>query len=79
MTWRSRRGDDFTCRRSGIGLPAEEMFFPFFGFFLFVFVFNHTFSYLLAGFNLFTLLPFFTSSRGVAINEFLVPILKAYN
>ena len=40
--------------------PGEEMFFPFFGCFVFVFGFgfNLTFSYLLAGFNLFTLLPF---------------------
>ena len=45
----------------GPGLDSRlRKFFPFFfGCFVFVFVFNHTFSYLLAGSNLFTLLPFF--------------------
>ena len=51
-----------TLHVGGPGLDSRlRKFFPFFGFFVFVFVFNHTFSYLLADFNLFTLLLFLYS------------------
>ena len=53
-----------TLHVEGPGLDSRlRKFFPFFG--CFVFVFNHTFSYLLAGSNLFTLLPFFYTFREV--------------
>ena len=46
-------------------LPAGEMFFPFFGCFVFVlFFFTILFSYFLAGSNLFTLLPFLYTFAG---------------
>ena len=60
--WRSREGEDFACKRSGVRLPAR-VFFSFFESFCFVSFLFSTFFYLLTGFNLFTVMLLYSFTR----------------